>query len=541
MNEIKKGRQAREYMASRDDGFAPTPYSVITWMIDQSISNLNHRKIILKDATILDVAAGDGRFLIEAFKKLNSSIEAIKSSRSYEIDGKRLNEARKNLSEYLVKFHSLNSESSNFVAGAIILHQDSLINDWNYDLIIGNPPYLRTHDLSEQERTRLLSMDTLLEGKLDLMTVFLTKGIRSACNHSTLCLIISRSWQGTNACRKIRDFLRSENLETKVFDFSDNQIFEEAVLSSVVLISKSRENKVTLIECDFQNDKIIQGNEIVERGSSGLPFVKSAIADNFTPLTKIGKVSCGIKTTCDKVFVKRSYLKFGAKQNALKEESHQLVDFEFPTNHVFPFIMKPTDAGKWSVNSTTEIFYPFDDDGKFVGNEQDPFLQAGRDLLSARTYLGERPWYDIWVKSSPKDFRSKWKLVWSEISDKPNFSIDKNKRYVGGSVYYFVSKKAMPISFGYYLVGMLNSSVTLELADKMGAVRLLSGRIRWKKGLLELLRIPYHESWFTEEMPKEVKKLVDFSRKLVNGKIEETEELNEELNFLVEEIIQYSD
>ena len=97
INEIKKGRHPTLTMALRDDGFAPTPYSVIHWMIDQSISNLKKRKISLKEATVLDVAAGDGRFLVETFKKLNSSLETIKKSRSFEIDDTRLIEARENL------------------------------------------------------------------------------------------------------------------------------------------------------------------------------------------------------------------------------------------------------------------------------------------------------------------------------------------------------------------------------------------------------------------------------------------------------------
>ena len=527
-------------MASRDDGFAPTPYSVIHWMIDQSILDLNKRKISLKEATVLDVAAGDGRFLVETFKKLNSSLETIKKSRSFEIDDTRLIEARENLSAFLLKDYSLSKESSQTIAKSVIHHQDSLVNDWNYDLIIGNPPYLRTHDLSEEERIRFLEMDKLLEGRLDLMTVFLAKGIRSVFLNSTLCLIISRSWQGTNACRGIREFLRSEDLDTQVFDFSDNQVFEEAVLSSVVLISKSSENNLRLIECDYQNEKVIVGEEITEKGSGGLPFVKEAIAKKFTPLTEIGKVSCGIKTTCDKVFVRRSFDKF---QKKLKEdgESHPLLSSKFPTKHIQPFIMKPSDAGKWSVNSTTDIFYPFNEEGEFIGKEDDPHLQAGREMLSARTYLKERPWYDIWVKSSPIDFRSNWKIVWPEISDAPNFSIDKNKRYVGGSVYYFVPNKKMPVAFGYYLLGMLNSSVTFELADKMGAVRLLSGRIRWKKGLLDLLRIPFKESWFTEQMPQDVKKLVDIARNLANGKVEETDKLISKMNLLVERIVQLHD
>lgn len=540
INEIKKGRHPTLTMASRDDGFAPTPYSVIHWMIDQSILDLNKRKISLKEATVLDVAAGDGRFLVETFKKLNSSLETIKKSRSFEIDDARLIEARENLSVFLVEEYSLSKESSQTIAKSVIHHQDSLVNDWDYDLIIGNPPYLRTHDLSEEERIRFLEMDELLEGRLDLMTVFLAKGIRSVCQNSTLCLIISRSWQGTNACRGIREFLRSEDLDTQVFDFSDNQVFEEAVLSSVVLISKSSENNLRLIECDYQNEKVIVGEEITEKGSGGLPFAKKAIAEKFIPLTEIGKVSCGIKTTCDKVFVRRSFDKF---QEKLKEEgeSHPLLSSKFPTKHIQPFIMKPSDAGKWSVNSTTDIFYPFDDNRKFIGKESDPHLQAGKEMLSARSFLGNRPWYDMWVKSSPIDFRSNWKIVWPEISNAPNFSIDKNKRYVGGSVYYFVPNKKMPVAFGYYLLGMLNSSVTLELADKMGAVRLLSGRIRWKKGLLDLLRIPFKQSWFTEQMPEDIKKLVDIARNLANGKVEETDKLISKLNLLVERIVQLHD
>jgi len=505
-------------------------------MIDQSISDLKKRKISLKGATVLDVAAGDGRFLVETFKKLNSSLETIKKSRSFEIDETRLIEARENLSAFLVKEYSLDEKSSQTIAESVIHHQDSLVNDWNYDLIIGNPPYLRTHDLSEGERLRFLEMDKLLEGRLDLMTVFLAKGIRSACQNSTLCLIISRSWQGTNACRGIRRFLRSENLDTQVYDFSDNQVFEEAVLTSVVLISKSSENNLTLIECDYQNNKVIVGDEITEKGSGGLPLVKETIAENFTPLTDIGKVSCGIKTTCDKVFVRRSFDKFLIKLKE-KGESHPLLSSNFPTKHIQPFIMKPVDAGKWFVNSTTDIFYPFNDDGEFIGKENDLHLQAGREMLSARDYLKERPWYDIWVKSSPIDFRSRWKIVWPEISDEPNFSMDKNKRYVGGSVYYFVPDKKMPIAFGYYLLGMLNSSVTLELADKMGAVRLLSGRIRWKKGLLALLRIPFKESWFDGKPPRQVQKIVDISRDLVSGERTETEETLDEINKAVEDLI----
>ena len=505
------------------DGFAETPPKVVSWMISSAISSFEEKNGRMpKDLT--DISGGDGRFLIEGIRQIKPTEKVLKNFRCYEIDEKRGNLARGLVASYLTKEYGFSKSKSMKMSTEIVQITDSLSQEWDTDLCVGNPPYLRIHDISENERKRFKEMEPLLSGRFDMMSLFLAKAFRKSVEGSTICLIVSRSWQGSNACGRMRKFLRNSKLSTEVFDFKDQKIFEEAVLASIVLVSLSQESHMSISDIVLGQDLSTSNLRFDENGGKepiGLKSRTSNADSKWIPISDFGKISCGIKTTADQVFVKRSFEK--KKKAQLKKNGVNTghLALKFPKSKTYPFIMKPQDIEKWNFSDKTRILYPYNADKsqQKLTKGIEKYFNAAREILEARTYVIEagRPWSDIWVKSSRTDFERDWKIVWAEIRDENVFAWDNEQHFVGGSCYYLAANEDISSDMGKYLLGLLNSSWMMQQVDRYGASRLLSGRLRWKVSLLSAIEVPFDTEWFNGEKSTEVYDIIDEVDKLISN------------------------
>ena len=115
---------------------------------------------------------------------------------------------------------------------------DSTLNCFhNYkdsmDFVVGNPPYVRIHNLDEASRTILTSMKFTQEGMTDLYLSFFEMGFLMLKNNGTLGYITPSSYLNSNAGQQLREYMLEESMITKLLDLQHHQIFVDQKGKSV--------------------------------------------------------------------------------------------------------------------------------------------------------------------------------------------------------------------------------------------------------------------------------------------------------------------
>lgn len=201
---------------------------------------------IPKTASVLEPSCGKGVFL-------NSLAEyGFKNITAYEIDNSLNN-------PYPVHYQS-------FISADI---------KEKFDLVIGNPPYIRWKNLEAHLKDELSNNE--LWGKYcnslcDYLYIFILKSILSLRENGELIFICPEYWLNTNHAQKMRNFMLENGYVEQIISFNESKIFDKATISNIVfkyVKSKSRSNhliKVTKltapqkITSEFLNDIFYQKN-----------------------------------------------------------------------------------------------------------------------------------------------------------------------------------------------------------------------------------------------------------------------------------------
>ncbi|MFZ1361135.1 MAG: TaqI-like C-terminal specificity domain-containing protein, partial [Candidatus Saccharimonadales bacterium] len=195
-----------------------------------------------------------------------------------------------------------------------------------------------------------------------------------------------------------------------------------------------------------------------------LEKVKSKTYCYFEDITK-SKV--GVKTTADKVFIKKDW------ENEEPELAVPLI-----THH----IAARYKAGK----PTRKILYPYDmgnnkkvplDISKYPKTEK--YLEQHREQLEGRKYVIEagRKWYEIWVPHKPSEWKYP-KIVFRDISERPTFWADFSGDIVNGDCYW-MSFKDKDEDYLWLTLAVANSSFIEKYYDYKFNNKLYSGRRRF--------------------------------------------------------------
>jgi hypothetical protein len=299
-------------------------------------------------------------------------------------------------------------------------------------------------------------------------------------------IIVSNRFMTTKAGSQVRERILSRFEVLHVWDFGDTKLFEAAVLPAVLLVRKRHSipatnprftsiystseppvhqastvyealsngsGSVSVSGTTFlvQHGLLNHGAAIngtwriaTERGDAWLDTV---LANTFCTFGEIGKIRVGVKTTADKVFVRKDW-------DTLPEDMQPELLRPLITHHVARrFKSLPADR---------QILYTHEDrEGKKAAIDLSnhprsrSYLESHRATLEARTYVIEsgRQWYEIWVPQLP----SLWpvpKLVFPDISERPTFWMSLDGEVINGDCYWLAAQDRtripdlVPIRYG---------------------------------------------------------------------------------------------
>lgn len=371
-----------------------------------------------------------------------------------------------------------------------------------FDCVIGNPPYIRIQNISPLERrNKYIDFFRTATGRFDISILFVELAARVLKKNGKLGFIVSNKLLSTNGAKQLRQFILEHFTVEEIVDLADTKLFDAAILPMILILQRGCNLSERLVFAaatetrngSHQPEKISNIFEVFRE--TELPFVReveigarvfnirkfispqphksSSIWTFHSPtetriLEKIQraakgtlsdlaeKISVGLKTTADDVFIKPLTKSFIAEKG-------------FERELVFP-VLESHNVERWSIHWQEEkdnyVLYPHQQiSGKLVPvnlnlfPQTKKYLYAHRDQLASRTYLQEsgRRWYEIWVHQSPRDF-AKHKIITPDISSTNRFALDQHGYFVNGTCFYLILKD-QSLEMNLAMLALLNSKL----------------------------------------------------------------------------------
>src|SRR5690606_32795770 len=190
---------------------------------------------------ILDPAVGHGELLVSLLEQLPSQRALKLEVYGFETDLNALSVAAERLQSNfpLVSFHFESVSFLDFVLENFGIHDYGDLFGPSvpeaYDLIIANPPYVRTQILGAKQ-AKLLASQFGLSGRLDLYYAFILGMSRVLKPKGVAGLIVSNRFMTTKSGASIRQAIFDRFNIRHAWDFGDTKLFEAAVLPAVLLV-----------------------------------------------------------------------------------------------------------------------------------------------------------------------------------------------------------------------------------------------------------------------------------------------------------------
>jgi len=507
------------------DGATFTPERLAAFVARQIVTTLrvtNGRAI-----RVLDPAVGEGSLLVSLLEELHAHGLGDVEVHGFDTNPDSLSVAEEAIEARfpLVPIHFRAGDFLEY-AGQFSITR-SLFDGGEptemFDVIIANPPYVRTQIMGAAHAQSLASHFGL-SGRVDLYHAFILGMIEVLQDNGVAGVIVSNRFMTTKSGSAVRKVLREAVLLKHIWDLGDTKLFDAAVLPAVVVLTKSESRAAanpgftsiyetdSAASCsspdviaalaesgavsikDGRRFQVTHGSldlstpvEEIWRVSTDKTDAWQKTVDDYTWRTfgEIGSIRVGIKTCADKVFIRSDWDSIGER------ERPELLR-PLTTHHMGRrFKADATKAGR-------QVLYPHLLDKGQRGTADlarypvaAAYLEKHRSTLEGRSYVLEagRRWYEIWVPQDP----GAWglpKLVFRDICETPTFWIDFDGTIVNGDCYWLSLNPGMVIDLLWLALAVANSSFIEVFYDHRFHNKLYAGRRRFITQYVEGFPLP---------------------------------------------------
>jgi len=227
----------------KENGTVYTPVAIKDYIINSLINSKNI-------PTVCDPACGCGSFLLSAAEYLHEkyNIEYGEIFDKY-IFGVDIIEH--NIEKCIVLFNLLALTTCEVLDNKFNLMSGSSLNlDWKkgfkfipqdgFDIVIGNPPYVRSKNISESTRREMSSWSTANTGNADLYIPFYELGLELLNDSGKLGYISPNTFIQSVNGRSLRKYLKERKYNISLLDFREAQVFKNVTsYTCITLIDKS--------------------------------------------------------------------------------------------------------------------------------------------------------------------------------------------------------------------------------------------------------------------------------------------------------------
>lgn len=470
---------------------------------------------------IIDFSCGSGSFLVAAVDKVLGHLKRKDSSRAWarelidsgcivgiDVDAKAVTAARLHLWQRLIEEPNalpLPNLSKVIVAG------DGLdVATWGdlnceYDIVLGNPPYLATSMVSN--RNKLEVKYRTAKGRYDFSSLFVEQAVNVLKQGGLLGLVIpNRTFINKNA-EPVRDLLTKSTQLKAVVDFGTSKVFDADAYVGCIIAEKNRDShsggsalrviRVRSLDPDFMAAELLEAQS-TDRGTDGtavfsyltrqpgsapwtLLSIKEqryrvALGEVSQRLDSVATVAQGIRTGANDLFIvdvqEEDGTGFSKIINGLGEQ------WFIETSILEPVVFGSEVQRFAPVVPTKRIVYPYK--GGVAISETElrekyprahEYLSAYQDLLGTRSSLkGSGSNYYELIRPRDEKWLRRPKLLIRDLAPMTSFALDAEgiSFIVGGTAVIPADPEFCLPLFAYLNSGIVNSLVKQQTPSFRG-------------------------------------------------------------------------
>lgn len=472
---------------------------------------------------LLEPSFGGGDFLLPAIERLLAAwktsddprmpVKALAGCvRAVELHRETFTQTHGQVIDLLSR-SGLTASQSIELADAWLINDDFLLADLPdaFDVVIGNPPYVRQERVPDVLLAEYRSRYTTIYDRADLYIPFIERSLRSLTDGGVLGFICADRWMKNRYGGPLRNLV-SEQFHLKVYvDMVDTPAFHSEVIAypAITVIARERGKSTRITHRPHVEGKALRAlaleltsPRLVAKGSAvqiidgvasgSEPWILDSsdqlavirrLEAAFPLLEDTGcKVGIGVATGADKAFI-------GPMDELTVEEDRKL-----------PLVMTKDIAGgtvKWR---GLGVVNPFADEGGLVDLAAYPmlkaFLEARKEQIAGRHCAQKVPanWYRTIDRITPS-IASTPKLLIPDIKGQAHIVFEEGKLYPHHNLYYITSSQWDLKA----LQAVLLSSVT-RLFIATYSTKMHGGFLRFQAQYLRRLRLP---RW--SDVPQKIK------------------------------------
>ncbi|EOH9823299.1 class I SAM-dependent DNA methyltransferase [Campylobacter jejuni] len=422
-----------------------------------------------------------------------------------------------------------------------------------FDLIIGNPPYIRQEELKEL-KPHLAKNYKVYKGTSDIYTYFYELGFNVLKENGILSFITSNKYTRAGYGEALREFLLKNTCILKYIDLNGIKVFDSATVDTSILSFekiKIKENTFKYLSLnnellknyDFEISAIKEFLNISQNSLSKESFAfndekhkctKTKIEKLGTPLKDWHglNINYGIKTGLNEAFIitteKKDEILANCKDEDEKERTAKLIRKMLRGRDIKRYSYEW--AGLWVINTHNGYKSKNGEKIKAINIEHYPSLKKHFDefylQLEKRSDKGLTP-YNLRNCAYIEEFE-KEKIVYPETTQGAYFVYDNKGIFLEKTAFFIVCENLK------YLLGLLSSNlITYYYKNFSQGCKLGIKGYQYNKHALENLPLPKINSK-NEKLANELISLVDEILKAKEqDKNANTQELENKINSLV--------
>lgn len=467
--------------------------------------------------TVGDLSCGPGIFLnkLQKYCTSSSTIIGVDKNEEYSCLAKlsMAGKGTKVVIECLDTLTDLKQEEQIDIFS--MLSEFSEIKNQNFDLLVGNPPYIRSQSINKNYSDQLRNLyPEVTEGNFDLTVPFISHTIDSLTQGGVGALIVSSKFMVSSYGKRICEKLLRDIQLLEIVDFGDGQLFpKKTTYTCIIIFSKNslnmEEKKMNQIKItkfssglkwknDASNLKDARESFVYQDQLNIHPWnLNTGLHDEIFQLMQnpklpstlefFPKIIQGVRTGANNVFIIN-------KKEAESTDTELLIPFIDGTNirkcEIIPstrFLIWPYERIGDSISILNEEVLKKNYSKTWI------YLNNNKLFLESRNLDDKTPWYG-YSRSQNLGLSTLPKIFVREMMPSAQFSVDIEGHYSFSSGYAFINEEMDKNELKMWAAVL--STPTLEFQLRLIGTQLHSGWFRILKKNLARLRLPL----FNKEM-----------------------------------------